>query len=93
MTIAIDAWRQDRAAGLPPTSCRILWDLRPGFMVALGKELDLRLQRVRDTRTRVDELASDIWELVKHANKQRHGAGRRCRSRRCGRSSAAAFTC
>ena len=72
-TIAIDAWRQDRAAGLPPTSCRILWDLRPGFMVALGKELDLRLQRVRDTRTRVDELASDIRELVKHANKQRHG--------------------
>ena len=72
-TIAIDAWRQDRAAGLPPTSCRILWDLRPGFMVALGKELDLRLQRVRDTRTRVDELASDIRELVKHANRQRHG--------------------
>ena len=72
--ILIEAWRQDCAAGLPVTSRRILWELRPGSMVALGKELDLQRQRVVDTALRVGALAASIESLNTAANLQkRHG--------------------
>lgn len=72
--ILIEAWRQDCAAGLPVTSRRILWELRPGSMVALGKELDLQRQRVVDTAQRVDALTASIERLNAAANLQtRHG--------------------
>jgi hypothetical protein len=71
-TILIEAWRQDCAAGLPATSRRILWNLRPGCMVALGKELDMQRQRVSDTEERVAGLSADVRAMVDAANAALH---------------------
>ena len=88
-TILIEAWRQDCAAGLPATSRRILWHLRPGCMVALGKELGTCSASASPTRrsgwpacprTSAPWSTPPTWLCTT--------AGPRRRSRPCDRSSA-----
>ena len=47
---------------------QVWWKLRAGSMKALGKEIDLQSQRVRDTEQRVTELKSLVAQLCTSAN-------------------------
>ena len=60
--LAIDIWR-DRG--------EIWWALKPGCMVALGKELDLEHRILRDTTARVTAFAASVSTLCATANANR----------------------
>jgi len=60
--LAIDIWRERG---------EVWWALRPGCMVALGKELDLQHRVLRDTMKRVAAFAAAVESLCATANANR----------------------